>query len=121
MFLVLPRCTGNDRGALSFSMTAGITVGGGVGSAHRGAPMTGPGDPYRLKALNMLAMASQSERYRDEFENLAMAFMRLAEQADHNAQMNLPFAPDEATVHQRRQPEETPQRQQPQPKDKVKE
>jgi uncharacterized protein with von Willebrand factor type A (vWA) domain len=35
----------------------------------------------------MLAKAEQYERRREDFENLAMAYLRLAEQADRNAKL----------------------------------
>jgi hypothetical protein len=85
------------------------------------APMMGPGNAYRLRAADMLAKAEQSERHREDFENLAMAYLRLAEQADRNAKLGQALEPDDPTVHQRQQSEQTlqqqlPQQQQPQPK-----
>lgn len=46
-----------------------------------------PGDIYRAKALELLARAEieNSPTIRAEFENLAAAFLRLAEQAKRNA------------------------------------
>ena len=90
--------------------------------------MVGPADVYRLKAADMLAKAEQHELFREEFQNLAKAFLRLADQADRNAQMAVPLEPDSATL-QTQQPSgtlEQPQQQQqqkqsqqqPQPKDK---
>jgi hypothetical protein len=87
--------------------------------------MAGPGDAYRLKAAEMLAKAEEHELFRVEFESLAKAFLRLADQADRNAQMPLPLEPDPAPM-QTQQPSGTPeqpqqqQQQQPpeQPKDK---
>jgi hypothetical protein len=74
----------------------------------------------------MLAKAEQNERYREDFENLAMAYLRLAEQADRNAKLGQPREPDDPAAHQRQQSEQTlqqqlPQQQQqrPQPKDKT--
>jgi hypothetical protein len=49
--------------------------------------MAGLGDSHRLKAAEMLAKAEQNELLRKEFEHLAWAFLRLAEQADRNAQV----------------------------------
>jgi hypothetical protein len=86
------------------------------------APMMGPGDAYRLRAADMLAKAEQSERHRVDFENLAMAYLRLAEQADRNARLGQPLKPDDPAAHQRQQSEQTlqqqlpQQQQQPQPK-----
>ena len=92
--------------------------------------MAGPGDGYRLKAADMFARAEQNERLRQEFENLARAFLRLADQADRNLQLGLPLDLDDPAAHQRQQSseafelEERPQQQQQQqvqPKDKPKE
>ena len=87
--------------------------------------MVGPGDAYRLKAADMLAKAEQHELFRNEFEALAKAFLRLADQADRNAQMSLPLEPDPATVQTQQpsgtveQPQQQQQQQQPpEPKDK---
>jgi hypothetical protein len=86
--------------------------------------MAGPADQYRRKAADMLAKAEQHELFRQEFQNLAKAFLRLAEQADRNVQLGLPLGPDDSTAHQRHQPsgplEQQPQQQQQQrqPKDK---
>jgi hypothetical protein len=55
--------------------------------------MMGPGDVYRLKAADMLARAEQYEPIGKEFKALAMAFLRLAEEADRNAQRVLPLDP----------------------------
>jgi hypothetical protein len=83
--------------------------------------MMGPGDAYRLRAADMLAKAEQNERHREDFENLAMAYLRLAEQADRNAKLGQPLEPNPA-AHQRQQSEQTlqqqqlRQQQQPQPK-----
>jgi hypothetical protein len=78
--------------------------------------MAGPGDGYRLKAADMFAMAEQNEGFRQEFENLARAFLRLADQADRNLQLGLPLDPDDSAAHQRQQSseslEERPQQQQ---------
>ena len=86
--------------------------------------MAGPGDGYRLKAADMLAMAEQNERFRQEFENLARAFLRLADQADRNLQLGLAMDLDldDSAAHQRQQSSESleerqQQQQQVQPKD----
>jgi hypothetical protein len=60
----------------------------------------------------MLAKAEQNERHREDFENLAMAYLRLAEQADRNAKLGQPLEPDDPAAHQRQQSEQTPQQQQ---------
>ena len=86
--------------------------------------MAGPGDAYRLKAADMLARAEQHELFRAEFENLAKAFLRLADQADRNSQLGLPLEPGDPAAHQSQQSSETlqeqpqQQQQQVQPKDK---
>jgi len=78
----------------------------------------------------MLAKAEEHELFRVEFESLAKAFLRLADQADRNAQMALPLGPDPAAPQtqqpsgtleqpQQEQPQQQQQQQQqPQPKDK---
>ncbi len=66
-------------------------------------PIMGPGDAYRLRAADMLAKAEQNERYREDLENLAMAYLRLAEQADRNAKLGQPLEPDDPAVHQKQQ------------------
>jgi hypothetical protein len=85
--------------------------------------MAGQADAYRLKAADMLAKAEEHELFRQEFQNLAKAFLRLADQADRNAQLGLPLELDDSTAHLRQQPsatlEQPPQQQQQrQPKDK---
>src|SRR5882762_4945160 len=67
------------------------------------APMMGPGDAYRLRAADMLAKAEQNERHREDFEYLAMAYLRLAEQADRNAKLGQLLEPDDPAAHQRQQ------------------
>lgn len=50
-----------------------------------------PGDGYRAKALELLARADieSDTQLRAELENLAAAFLRLAEQAERNRQFDL--------------------------------
>ena len=77
--------------------------------------MAGPADAYRLKAADMLARAEEHELFREEFENLAKGFLRLADQADRNAQMALPLELSDPAAHQKLQPSgtlEQPQQQQ---------
>ena len=59
---------------------------------HRGDSVV-PGDKYRAKALELLAFAeTQSDpQIRAEFENLAAAFLRLAEQAKRNSQFDVTY------------------------------
>jgi hypothetical protein len=54
-----------------------------------------PGDKYRAKALELLARAETESdpQIRAEFENLAAAFLRLAEQAKRNSQFDLTYEP----------------------------
>ena len=54
-----------------------------------------PGDKYRAKALELLACAEtqSNQQIRAEFENLAAAFLRLAEQAERNSQFDVTCAP----------------------------
>jgi len=54
-----------------------------------------PGDEYRAKALEFLAKAEteNSPLMRAEFENLAVAYLRLAEQAERNAQLDVTYEP----------------------------
>ena len=52
-----------------------------------------PGDAYRIKASELNAEARQepnAER-RAELENLAMAYLRLADQAERNARNNVVY------------------------------
>jgi hypothetical protein len=80
--------------------------------------MMGPGDAYRLRAADMLAKAEQYGRHREYFENLAMAYLRLAEQADRNAKLGQTLEPDDSAAHQRRQSGRTLKQRHP-PKDKT--
>ena len=51
------------------------------------------GDGYRVKALELLARADgeNDQTIKVEFENLAAAFLRLAEQAERNAALLVEF------------------------------
>jgi hypothetical protein len=51
------------------------------------------GDGYRVKALELLARADSEndQTIKAEFENLAVAFLRLAEQAERNAALIIEF------------------------------
>ena len=51
------------------------------------------GDGYRVKALELLARADSEndQTIKAEFENLAAAFLRLAEQAERNAALIIEF------------------------------
>ena len=58
-----------------------------------GVPPMGPGDQYRVRALELRAMArcENNPGMRAEFEKLARAYMRLAEQAERNCQLDLTY------------------------------
>jgi hypothetical protein len=51
------------------------------------------GDRYRAKALELLALADgeNDQTVKSDFENLAAAFLRLAEQAERNAALTIEF------------------------------
>lgn len=53
------------------------------------------GAEYRIKAANMNARAKQEQNLllRIEFENLARAYLRLAEQADRNDKADVVYEP----------------------------
>jgi hypothetical protein len=57
-----------------------------------------PGDNYRATALELLARAEieNDPHMRAELENLAAAFLRLAEQAARNSQFDLGYKPPPA-------------------------
>jgi hypothetical protein len=54
-----------------------------------------PGDNYRATALELLARAEieNDPQMRAELENLAAAFLRLAEQAARNSRFDLAYNP----------------------------
>jgi hypothetical protein len=84
--------------------------------------MMGPGDAYRLRAADLLAKAEQYERHREDFENLAMAYLRLAQQADRNAKLGQALEPNDPAAHHKQWSEQTllqQQQQQRPPKDKT--
>jgi hypothetical protein len=53
------------------------------------------GDAYRIRAAEMTIKAERNERYRKEFENLVLVYLRLAEQADRIEQMSEQVAPQQ--------------------------
>jgi hypothetical protein len=55
----------------------------------------GAGDQYRIKAAEFHARAQSgaTPRIRVQFENLAKAYLRLAEQADRNERVDLVYEP----------------------------
>ena len=73
------------------------------------------GDDYRIKAAEMNAKARREIRLlaRAELENLALAYLRLADQADRNA--NLESLADRSTPSVQ-QPQQQQQQQQPRSK-----
>lgn len=74
-----------------------------------------PGDLYRVKAADMNARAKRetSLLIRAEFENLALAYLRLADQADRNARTDVVYEPPS---HRPSVPPPQQQQQQAQPK-----
>jgi hypothetical protein len=66
-----------------------------VGACNMKGPLMAVGDHYRAKALELLAHA-ETERdslVRAELENLAAAYLRLAEQAERNSGLTIEFDP----------------------------
>ena len=73
------------------------------------------GDEYRAKAAAMNARAKQERNLliRAEFDNLALAYLRLAEQAERNAQADLidetpPLSAAQPQQQQQAQPRKQP-------------
>jgi hypothetical protein len=64
----------------------------GVRTCRKGPEMV-VGDNYRAKALELLARAETETNpaIRAEFENLAAAYLRLAEQAERNSGLIIDF------------------------------
>ncbi len=52
-------------------------------------------DDYRIRAAEMAIKAERNERFRKEFENLVLVYLRLAEQADRIEQMSEQVAPQQ--------------------------
>ena len=63
------------------------------------------GDDYRIKAADMNAKAKQERRplTRAELERLALAYLRLADQADHNASLEASTDRSDAPRQQQQQ------------------
>jgi hypothetical protein len=57
--------------------------------------MQKPADAYRLRAADMLDLAEEYDFFREEFENLARGFLRLAEHAEHSTQLVRPPRQDD--------------------------
>ena len=69
-------------------------------------PLMAVGDHYRAKALELLAHA-ETERdllARAELENLAAAYLRLAEQAERNSGLTIEFDPIPEKENLKRKP-----------------
>ena len=79
-----------------------------------------PGDLYRLKAADMNTRANRETNLliRAEFENLALAYLRLADQADRNARTDVVY---ETPAYQPSATQQPQQQQQAQPKKDPKE
>jgi len=75
------------------------------------------GDDYRIKAADMNAKAKREIRplTRAELESLALAYLRLADQADRNADLDAGLAP---LTEQPTTAVQQPQQQQQQPQSK---
>jgi hypothetical protein len=71
------------------------------------------GDDYRIKAADMNAKAKGETRLRTraELESLALAYLRLADQADRNADLDADLAPlaDRSTRSVQQQQQQQPQ------------
>ena len=68
--------------------------------------MTERGDEYRIRAAEMHIKAEKNELFREEFENLTLFYLRLADQADRIEQM---FEPDQGHHQRPHQPQPTNQ------------
>ncbi|MBX9825981.1 MAG: hypothetical protein K2Y27_13425 [Xanthobacteraceae bacterium] len=68
-----------------------------------------PGDSYRVKASELNAEARQEPdaQRRNELKSLAMAYLRLADQAERNAQNNVVYETPSPrpTLQQQQQPQ----------------
>ena len=65
-----------------------------LGEVLTDVPRELPGDAYRIRASELNAEAHQEIQYaerRTELEKLAMAYLRLADQAERNAQNNVVY------------------------------
>jgi hypothetical protein len=71
-----------------------------------------PGDTYRIRASELNAEAHQESntQRRAELEKLAMAYLRLADQAERNAQNNVVYEtpPPRPAVRQQQQQQQQP-------------
>ena len=70
-----------------------------------------PGDAYRIKASELNAEARQEPNAarRTELENLAMAYLRLADQAERNALNEMYGIPSPQRAVQQQQQQQQPQ------------
>ena len=79
----------------------------------------GSGDEYRVKAAEISARVNQETHLllRTELERLALAYLRLADQADLNAQTDIVYeTPDRSGVQQQQQQQQQQQSQPPKSK-----
>jgi hypothetical protein len=76
-------------------------------------PQELPGDTYRIRASELNAEAHQESdtQRRAELEKLAMAYLRLADQAERNARNNVVYEtpPPQPAVRQQQQQQQQPQ------------
>jgi len=74
-----------------------------------------PADQYRIKAaeLNAQAKLAPNASLRAECENLALSYLRLADQAEKNAQTDIVYEPPTATARPQAQQQQQQQQQQP--------
>ena len=70
------------------------------------------GDDYRIKAADVSARARRetSAETRLELEGLALAYLRLADQADRNAKLAPPTDRSRSAAQQQQQNQQPPQR-----------
>ena len=79
--------------------------------AHGDSPRSVPGDAYRIKASDLKAEARQEPNAarRKELDNLAMAYLRLADQAERNSHNNIVYeTPAQRPVVQQQQQQQQP-------------
>lgn len=79
------------------------------------------GDEYRIKAAEMSDRARREANpvVRAEYDNLAMSYLRLADQADRNARSDIVYeTPPVRDSVQQPQPQQQQQQQQPKPDEK---
>jgi len=105
--LVLGNRTAVTEFAANFGTNATpsrFTCGGCVSNVK--GPLMAVGDHYRAKALELLAHADteRDPQARAELENLAAAYLRLAEQAERNSGLTIEFDLTPGKENPRRKP-----------------